>query len=212
MPSGISIGNPTFAKNSPYIVAFDFREEGFFSDNYQILGANIQTGDNDVIREGETWAYPNYSVNDEQMIFDLPFQGTTVLGRIGINANKISGDASTENFLFPNGTIAEKWGVWFATGERDLVANENIELTELNGTIYPNPFDKNLILELEGEQNEEAKIQVFNLLGQSVFEKDVNIFLGKNTFELSLERLNAGTYFFHFQLEKGLITKKVVKE
>lgn len=212
LPSGISIGNPTFAKNSPYIVAFDFREEGFFSDNYQILGANIQTGDNDVIREGETWAYPNYSVNDEQMIFDLPFQGTTVLGRIGINANKISGDASTENFLFPNGTIAEKWGVWFATGERDLVANEIIELTELNGTIYPNPFDKNLILELEGEQNEEAKIQVFNLLGQSVFEKDVNIFLGKNTFELSLERLNAGTYFFHFQLEKGLITKKVVKE
>ncbi len=211
LPSGISIGNPTFAKNSPYIVAFDFREEGFFSNNYQILGANIQTGDNDVIREGETWAYPNYSVNDEQMIFDLPYQGTTVLGRIGINANKISGDAASENFLFPNGTIAEKWGVWFATGERDLVANENIELTELNGKIYPNPFDENLILELEGEQNEKTRIQVFNLLGQSVFEKNVDISLGKNTFDLNLKNLNAGTYFVQLQLETGNVMMKVVK-
>lgn len=212
LPSGVSIGNPTFAKNSPYIVAFDFREEGFFSDNYQILGANIQTGDNDVIREGETWAYPNYSVNDEQMIFDLPYQGTTVLGKININANKISGDAASENFLFPNGTIAEKWGVWFATGERDLVATNEIKLVELNGKIYPNPFDTNLILELEGEQNEKTTIQVFNLLGQSVFEKNVNISLGKNTFDLPLENLNGGTYFIQLHLENGNVSMKVVKK
>lgn len=211
LPSGVSIGNPTFAKNSPYIVAFDFREEGFFSNNYQILGANIQTGDNEVIREGETWAYPNYSVNDEQMIFDLPYQGTTVLGKIDINANKISGDAASENFLFPNGTIAEKWGVWFATGERTLVATNEINLTDLNGKIYPNPFDKNLMVELESEQNEKAMIQVFNLLGQSVFEKNVNISLGKNTFELPLEKMNAGTYFIQLQLEKGNVMMKVVK-
>ncbi|HFC00635.1 MAG TPA: hypothetical protein ENJ53_07505, partial [Phaeodactylibacter sp.] len=144
LPSGVSIGNPTFAKNSPYIVAFDFREEGFFSDQYKILGANIQTGDNEVIREGETWAYPNYSVNDEQMIFDLPYQGTTVLGKININSNKISGDANSSTFLFPNGTIAEKWGVWFATGERDLTATNEISLTDLNGKIFPNPFDDQL--------------------------------------------------------------------
>ena len=211
LPSGVSIGNPTFAKNSPYIVAFDFREEGFFSDNYQILGANIQTGDNDVIREGETWAYPNYSVNDEQMIFDLPYQGSTLLGIININANKISGDVSSENFLFPNGTIFEKWGVWFATGERDLVANENIELAELNGRIYPNPFDNKLILELDSKQNEKTRIQVFNLLGQSVFEKNVDISLGKNILVLPLEKLNAGTYFIQLQLEEGNVTMKVIK-
>jgi len=211
LPSGVSIGNPTFAKNSPYIVAFDFREEGFFSDNYQIIGANIQTGDNEIIREGETWAYPNYSVNDEHMIYDLPYQGTTVLGKIDINANKISGDANSEGFLFPNGTIAEKWGVWFATGERDLVATNEIQLADLDGKIYPNPFDKNLILELESEQNKKTKIQVFNLLGQSVFESNVSISVGKNTFDLNLEKLNAGTYFIQLQLEKGNVMMKIVK-
>jgi Zn-dependent metalloprotease len=212
LPSGVSIGNPTFAKNSPYIVAFDFREEGFFSTNYQVLGANIQTGDNEVIREGETWAYPNYSVNDEQMIFDLPYQGTTVLGKININANKISGDAASENFLFPNGTVAEKWGVWFATGERDLVTTNEINLADLKGKIYPNPFDENLILELEGEQKEKTMIQVFNLLGQAVFEENVDISLGKNTFDLNLRRLNAGTYFIQLQLEKGNVMMKIVKK
>ena len=212
LPSGVSIGNPTFAKNSPYIVAFDFREEGFFSTNYQILGANIQTGDNEVIREGETWAYPNYSVNDEQMIFDLPYQGTTVLGKININANKISGDAASENFLFPDGTIAEKWGVWFATGERDLVATNEIRLADLNGKIYPNPFDENLILELEATQNEKTTIQIFNLLGQSVFEKNVEIAFGKNTFDLNLKNLNAGNYFIQLQLEEGNVMMKIVKK
>lgn len=211
LPSGVSIGNPTFAKNSPYIVAFDFREEGFFSDQYQILGANIQTGDNDVIRVGETWAYPNYSVNDEQMIFDLPYQGTTVLGTIDVNPNKISGDAASENFLFPNGTIAEKWGVWFATGERDLVANENIQLNDLNGKIYPNPFDQNLTLELESDQSENTQIQIFNLLGQPVFEQNIDILLGKNKFDLPLKNLKTGTYFIKIQLEKGTITVKTTK-
>lgn len=211
LPSGVSIGNPTFAKNSPYIVAFDFREEGFFSDQYQILGANIQTGDNDVIRVGETWAYPNYSVNDEQMIFDLPYQGTTVLGKIDINSNKISGDAASENFLFPNGTIAEKWGIWFATGERDLVSNENIQWNDLNGKIYPNPFDQNLTIELENDQSESTQIQIFNLLGQPVFEQNIDISLGKNKFDLPLKNLKTGTYFIKIQLEKGTITVKTTK-
>ena len=202
-------------KNSSKFAGYgmrSFREEGFFSTNYQVLGANIQTGDNEVIREGETWAYPNYSVNDEQMIFDLPYQGTTVLGKININANKISGDAASENFLFPNGTVAEKWGVWFATGERDLVTTNEINLADLKGKIYPNPFDENLILELEGEQKEKTMIQVFNLLGQAVFEKSVEISLGKNTFDLNLKRLNAGTYFIQLQLEEGNVMMKVVKK
>ena len=79
LPSGVSIGNPTFSKNSPHIVAFDFREEGFFSDQFSVLGANIQTGENNTIYSGETWGFPNYSVDDTKVIYDMAYQGTTCL-------------------------------------------------------------------------------------------------------------------------------------
>ena len=212
LPSGVSIGNPTFAKNSPYIVAFDFREEGFFDDQYAVLGANIQTGDNNTIRNGENWSYPNYSVDDSQMIFDLPYQGTTVLGKINVNADKISGDAASETFLFPDGTIAEKWGVWFATGDRELVATNEIELADLNGKIYPNPFDKNLILELDNDQSETTNIRVFNVLGKEVFQNNVDIINGKNTINLPLSHLYTGTYFIQVRMEKGNLLVKTVKK
>jgi len=212
LPSGVSIGNPTFAKNSPYIVAFDFREEGFFDDQFAVLGANIQTGDNNTIREGENWAYPNFSVDDNQMIFDLPYQGTTVLGKININDDKISGDASSETFLFPNGTIAEKWGVWFANGERVLVSNNEVELAEVNGKVYPNPFEQNLVLELENNQSEISNIRVFNILGNEVFQSNVDISEGKNTINLPLSHLITGTYFVKVSLEKGDILVKTVKK
>ncbi len=212
LPSGVSIGNPTFAKNSPYIVAFDFREEGFFDDQFAILGANIQTGDNNTIRDGSTWAYPNFSVDDNQMIFDLPYQNTTVLGKININGDKISGDAASETFLFPNGTIAEKWGVWFANGDRELVATNEIELADLNGKVYPNPFDQNLILELENDQSETTNIRVFNVLGNEVFQNNVEISQGKNTINLPLSQLTSGTYFVQIRMKKGNLLVKTVKK
>jgi len=85
-------------------------------------------------------------------------------------------------------------------------------LADLNGKIYPNPFDENLILELEATQNEKTTIQIFNLLGQSVFEKNVEIAFGKNTFDLNLKNLNAGNYFIQLQLEEGNVMMKIVKK
>ena len=211
LPSGVSIGNPTFSKNSPYIVAFDYREEGFFDFSYEIIGANIQTGDNFTIRENDTWAYPNYSVDDDLMIFDFPFDNSTILAKIGLNANKISAIANTTEALFPNGTVFEKWGVWFATGERELVSAEEIDLADWNGKIYPNPFSQNLTLSLESEKAETIQIKVFDLLGKSVFETTQDLNIGENTTELSLGHLISGTYFVRLYTEKGNATFKVMK-
>ena len=215
LPENVSIGNPTFAKNSPYIVAFDYREEGFFNSTYQVLGANVQTGATDLIVENTTWSYPNYSVNDDKVIYDMPYdnQGTTttVLGVIDINADKISGNASTSTFLFPNGTVAEKWGAWFATGERELVGTNDVLLEALQFKAYPNPVDENITIELESETSENALVSIFDLMGKKVMDQNVNIQVGKNVTELSMTGLPSGPYFLVFNMEKGNATLKVMK-
>lgn len=45
LPDEVSIGNPTFFKNSPYIIAFDYQNP----TSFVIVGANIETGDLGVI-------------------------------------------------------------------------------------------------------------------------------------------------------------------
>ncbi len=212
LPSGVSIGNPTFAKNSPYIVAFDFREEGFFSDQYSVLGANIQTGENNTIYDSDIWGYPNFSVDDTKLIYDMEYQGTTVLGVVNVQSDKISGDQASATFLFPNGTIAEKWGTWFATGDRDLISSdEDIALTDLNGRVYPNPFTDNLTLELESTTNELVPIRVFNLLGKEVYSSAVNVSVGKNSFEMPMQNLAKGSYFIQLNMADGNVVVKVAK-
>jgi len=215
LPENVSIGNPTFAKNSDYVVAFDFREEGFFNSTYQVLGANIQTGATDLIVENTTWSFPNYSVKDDKVIYDMPYdnQGTmtTVLGVVDLNADKISGNASTSTFLFPNGTVAEKWGAWFATGERELVGTNDILLEELKFKAYPNPVDENITIELESETSENVLVNVFDLMGKKVLTQNVNIQVGKNVTELSMTGLPSGAYFLVFNMEKGNATLKVMK-
>lgn len=47
LPEGVSIGNPVFSKNSPNIIAFDYFDVD--ADEYAILGANINTGELDVV-------------------------------------------------------------------------------------------------------------------------------------------------------------------
>jgi hypothetical protein len=42
LPDGVSIGNPTFAKLSPYILAFDMVDAS--TNEYYVLGSNIETG------------------------------------------------------------------------------------------------------------------------------------------------------------------------
>mgnify|MGYP007013093076 FL=1 len=60
LPDGVSIGNPTFSKNSPYIIAFE--EVDFENDSYKIIGANIETGASATIFENNIISYPNLSL------------------------------------------------------------------------------------------------------------------------------------------------------
>jgi Zn-dependent metalloprotease len=61
LPENYGVGNPTFAKNSPYIIAFDFFS--FDYEEYYIFGYNLETGDvsDPPLFENTDLGVPNYT-------------------------------------------------------------------------------------------------------------------------------------------------------
>ena len=161
LPEGVSVGNPTFSKNSPYIIAMDLLEEGQFA----ILGVNLETRDLNQITQNTDLGYPSYSSTDDFLVYDLSFFGYTDLGILQLGDDKISSIANTENIYAPS----TKWGVWFSNGERILSQSE--ELTNLKDgfQIYPNPgTDFIKLSNFSSGISGDVKVDILNSQGQLV--------------------------------------------
>ena len=148
---GVSIGNPTFAKNSPHIVAFDYIETDFSGTaSYFILAANIQTGDVSQGASGvfanNTLGYPSYSRTDNRILFTTENgQAVDQINTIAMAANKL--DAATPNTLIK--ADAQK-GNWFANGTRVLTSTGDLD--KANVKIMPNPFNDNISIEVTSDK------------------------------------------------------------
>ncbi len=120
LPEDISIGNATYAKNSPYIIAFDYIDGG--SGDYAVLATNTTTNTTGTVFEQNQLGYPNFSNNDDNIIFDAKnTSDEEVIGVIDLASTKISAKSGASgSVLIPDG----KWGVWYANGTRNLLSDE----------------------------------------------------------------------------------------
>lgn len=126
LPEKVSIGNPTFSKNSPYIIAFDYYNSS--TEEYAIFGMNLITGDLDLITGNATIGFPSFSRDDNMIAFSaLDLYDNEVIGVIGLDDNKITGVGDA--FVFVN---YAKWPVFYAEGNRNLelppVANFTVDI------------------------------------------------------------------------------------
>lgn len=200
LPEGISVGNPTYSKNSPFIVAFDFIEDG----EYNILGVNVETGDVGLIYENNGLGYPSYSNEDDQVVFDITFfQGGSAagfdLGTRTVDAGKITGNGNVS-------TIAEqfRWPIWFSNGERALTNTNELEF-EGNISIFPNPVNEILQVDIEGEAINAYEIH--NQLGQKIGSGQGN---GLST-QIDVSNLESGTYLIQLIFDQQTVTRQFQK-
>lgn len=138
LPEDISIGNPVFSKNSPWIIAFDYIDAA--NDVYAIMGADLNAGQDNVITMNNTLGYPSFSKNDDRMAFTKTDGLTESIYTIGLAADKIS-PAGTESRLISDA----RWPVFFATGARDLslppVADFTVDVKTGNAPLQVKFFD-----------------------------------------------------------------------
>lgn len=206
LPENTSIGNPTFAKNSLNIIAFDWLDE--FEENYQIVGYDLLTGKSNVIFNNVDLGFPNFSNDDKILSFDA--QNTSnqkVIGKLSLSNDKIS--ASGQASVFITDPNQAQWGVWFATGTRILTSANNVSLNGYQLQVSPNPFTSAIHVQVKDlETSKIAAIEVFNLLGQKLMHQQTK---GNETLQLDLEQLPGGTFILKVTVDHQSISQKIVK-
>lgn len=199
LPYNISIGNPVYSKNSPYIMTFDYLEDNLFGKSYAILAANIETGDvGEIAINRSDLGYPSYSVKDDVMLFngfDANFDESLKIKALA--TNKIESNGSEQ--LLVSGA---RWGNWFADGKRNLVNTRQINGLK-NVTVNPNPFSGVIKLNLESSSIQKLHYELFSLMGQSVKQASVDLQYGINQVDLPLQDLSSGLYYLKLKTEDG---------
>jgi bacillolysin len=204
LPENVNIGNPSFAKNSPYIAAFDYIDNTGTVSDVTILSVNLETGDvGQVFNNGEMLGYPNYSKNDDKIIFNSASGILDVIGNISMQPDKIhpSGTASTI-------ILAAKWAVWYSTGIRAVDVPEVTAKNKLR--VFPNPTSSKASIDLSDFNQVEGLIELYDIHGKKLSESKYSALQAESKIDLlSFEK---GVYLLKVTNAKATATMQVIRK
>jgi len=206
LPENISIGNPSFSKNSPYIITFDFAEDyydnfGDLQTDYWVIAANIEDGNANNIFHNTTVGYPSYSRLDDKILFTYDDNGNLLLGTIDIQgSNKILPVAGTDVVLI---TGAQK-GVWFNVGLRDFTATS--DLVQMDFTIYPQPAGEFINVAMDQQSGQAGQYEITDMSGKIMASGEV--LHGR----VDIQSLPAGAYLFELRIDDKVGRKMMIKQ
>ena len=196
-----SIGNPSFSKNSPYIIGFDFIDETA-NENY-IVNANIETGDYGfIINQGEV-GYPSFSRLDDYVIYNTP---TDQIGFAKLATNKIS-YGNDNGVLFTGARL----GNWFANGTRDINIATNEQLAA-NQTWTLNPTLASGQIRISSKaSSSKGIIQVFDAMGRQVLANELEATQSGSDQIITVSNLTPGNYFVRIQAGNRVESTRFIK-
>lgn len=204
-----SVGNPTFAKNSPYIIALDFIN-GNTNQNL-LVAANVENGDAGELFDNTRLNYPNYSNFDDQIIFDASNTfGDAVIATIGLNEDKITPNTTASVFL-SNSFAGARWGVWFANGIRQLVDTDELSPQQPWLSVRPTLSNGDFTLHLDLPKASDLQIEVIDLMGRRLQQESFRALAGAQQRNIHLD-LPAGAYLIRAQAGEQVISERVIVE
>lgn len=118
LENGESIGNPSFSKTSGDILGFDYYSEET-NENY-LLGVNIETNKVGTIVKTTTAGYPDYSRQDNRMVFNTVSGTKKYTSIVALKTDKISGGGSASQLIEDS-----QYAVWYASGSRVLPTKQS---------------------------------------------------------------------------------------
>lgn len=128
LSEGDNIGNPTFSKNSPQKIAFDYFNE--IEELYGVIGYDIAENLIDVVAVNNTLGFPTYDKVDGRIAFATDSSGIDVVKYVNLNKDKIS-SADTPKKLVNWG----KWPVFYTVGNRNVVIPPTPVITTGGATV-----------------------------------------------------------------------------
>lgn len=76
--------------------------------------------------------------------------------------------------------------------------------------VYPNPFDKSIIVDMDELVGQKVEVSIANLAGQIVYKKNIHFVKERN--EISTSILPKGVYVLHLKGETKQFYKKIIKK
>lgn len=218
LPDNVSIGNPTFSKNSEYIIAFDYAENiGTTEDvefgNFRIYGANIETGDNNIITNNNAFGFPSYATMDNAIIYTKIFEDNNPntnfydVGGYNLDGTKIQ--ATGDEVIVKE---AGRFATWFSNGDRELTEIlETPDGKSIEITVSPNPVATQASIILTGDYHGDAHYSISDVNGKLL--QTQNIFLSKGVKEISLPilQLASGMYNVTLSVNNQSTTTRFIK-
>ena len=110
--------------------------------------------------------------------------------------------------------------VYYRVKELDINGNIHYSLTvSVNSklvtkiTITPNPFVSYIQVQVPATKNEMATLRLINAGGQVIYNKNVQLYTGQNTFTIDgLGNTAKGIYFFEMQTGTTITREKIMKQ
>lgn len=114
LSDGVSVGNPTFSKNYPGKIAFDYFNE--FTNQFAVIGYDMKLNKIAVIASNNKIGYPSYDKLDERVAFGTDSSGIDIIKYVNLQKDKVS------SIDYPKKLIGyAKWPVFFTFGNRNIV-------------------------------------------------------------------------------------------
>ncbi|WP_055149280.1 M4 family metallopeptidase [Jiulongibacter sediminis] len=124
LEEGDNIGNPAISKTNPNVLAFDYLDGN--TNEFSILGLNLNTGDLNLITDNNTIGFPDYTITDSHLAYTTETNVGEVVAAIPLNSNRISA-AGQAGRLFEGGE--DKFAVFYAQGTRELPTKKAQEIS-----------------------------------------------------------------------------------
>ncbi len=174
-----------------------------FFTNAQTCPAEIQASQSSStsvrfkITSGTCNTYPSTITIDGSSFTQSSCSGTNL--NYSIDAGQTPIDENNFTADFGNGVSCTYVGA--------VLGNEKFDLLNDNISIYPNPIEKNELLEINFIENLDAKISLYNLLGKVVMTESVT---NSESIKLDINTLNQGIYILKIDANNTSISKKIV--
>ena len=111
LEEGESIGNPSYSKNSPDVIAFDYVNDN--DGTYYVVATDLSTSTLKLVYENNTLGFPNYSRLDDKLVFNTESSTSEDISGINLGADKVT-PSGTASVLY----TGAKWPVWYTQATR----------------------------------------------------------------------------------------------
>ncbi|ARK13380.1 M4 family metallopeptidase [Fibrella sp. ES10-3-2-2] len=123
LDEGISIGNPSFSKTSPDIIAFDYFDET--EGTYYVLSADIEQGAVEIVYKNNDLGFPSYSRTDNAVVFGtINSAGKESVVLMNLEADRLKPKGNVQALY-----TGAKWPVWYSNVARAIPTKVNQTIT-----------------------------------------------------------------------------------